>query len=452
MSRANRLRLIRGPSRARCAANGLMHPVVGANSGGPRMTGHAATVTGRLIGAIAATLLIVASSTQRSAAAFVTFETGQVRPLALHAGRQHAAGAQHAGRSAGDLRRRRRRPRARRLGAGRASSRWPSRRAPTPRCGSSIISPTASASSTSARRRRASCARCWSATSRATSSSPGRPTATAASRRAFITTARRGQNLPDSVPPNLTTPGTPRALVYVFDAANLGDRARRHARRRSSSSSATRRAPSPRRPTASTVYAAVFQSGNQTTTVTEGAVCDGGAAAAPCDVDGVQVPGGLPTAQVPGGLPAPNANGEGDRRPRGRPDRASTTRPAACGRTSSAATGPTPCASICPIATCSASTRSPTRRVEIGRLRARRHRALQHGRQPVQRHALREQHRGAQRGALRGPGHVGDHRARPSARSAHHGHRRRQRPAAPSQQAHHRAAAGLPHRRRCRRA
>ena len=46
--------------------------------------------------------------------------------------------------------------------------------------------------------------------------------------RAFITTARLGQNLPDSVPPNLTTPGTPRALVYVFDAANLGDRARRH--------------------------------------------------------------------------------------------------------------------------------------------------------------------------------------------------------------------------------
>src|SRR5215475_10309265 len=40
--------------------------------------------------------------------------------------------------------------------------------------------------------------------------------------RAFITTARRGQNLPASVPPNLTTPGTPRALVYVFDATDLG--------------------------------------------------------------------------------------------------------------------------------------------------------------------------------------------------------------------------------------
>src|SRR5262249_26870256 len=60
-----------------------------------------------------------------------------------------------------------------------------------------------------------------------------------------------------------------------------------------------------------TVYAAVFESGNETTTVTEGAVCDGGAAAAACGVDGVQVSGGLPGAQVPGGLPPPNANTAG---------------------------------------------------------------------------------------------------------------------------------------------
>ena len=38
----------------------------------------------------------------------------------------------------------------------------------------------------------------------------------------FAATARRGQNLPDSVPANLTTPGTPRALVWVFNATNLG--------------------------------------------------------------------------------------------------------------------------------------------------------------------------------------------------------------------------------------
>src|SRR5262249_56545021 len=38
--------------------------------------------------------------------------------------------------------------------------------------------------------------------------------------RAFITTARRGQNCPVSA--NLTTAGTGRALVQVFDATNLG--------------------------------------------------------------------------------------------------------------------------------------------------------------------------------------------------------------------------------------
>jgi DNA-binding beta-propeller fold protein YncE len=128
--------------------------------------------------------------------------------------------------------------------------------------------------------------------------------------RAFITTARRGQNLPASVPVNLTTPSTPRALVYVFDARNLGNDLGG-----SPETILELFGDAPRALAASpdghTVYAAIFQSGNQTTTVTEGAVCDGGATAAPCDVDGVQVPGGLPGGQVPGGLPAPNANGEG---------------------------------------------------------------------------------------------------------------------------------------------
>src|SRR5262245_46035695 len=49
------------------------------------------------------------------------------------------------------------------------------------------------------------------------------------------------------------------------------------------------------------VYAAVFQSGNQTTSMSEGAVCDGGAAASPCG----------PLLRFPGGLPAPNMNFEG---------------------------------------------------------------------------------------------------------------------------------------------
>jgi DNA-binding beta-propeller fold protein YncE len=118
--------------------------------------------------------------------------------------------------------------------------------------------------------------------------------------RAFITTARRGQNCPlDAL---LTTAGTPRAVVQVFDAAALdtdatltgtpivnlelfGDTPRALARSADGS----------------TVYAAVFQSGNQTTSMSEGAVCDGGAAASPC--------GAL--LQFPGGLPAPNINFEG---------------------------------------------------------------------------------------------------------------------------------------------
>ncbi len=49
----------------------------------------------------------------------------------------------------------------------------------------------------------------------------------------------------------------------------------------------------------SRVYAAVFYSGNRTTTVSEGVVCDGGASAGACNVGGFT---------MPGGLPAPNAN------------------------------------------------------------------------------------------------------------------------------------------------
>jgi DNA-binding beta-propeller fold protein YncE len=117
---------------------------------------------------------------------------------------------------------------------------------------------------------------------------------------AFVTTARRGQNCPvDAV---LTTPGVGRAVVQVWDAttvdadttlagtpiANLvlfADTPRALARSADGQ----------------TVYAAAFHSGNQTTAITEGAVCDGGAAAPPCGALG----------QFPGGLPAPNVNVKG---------------------------------------------------------------------------------------------------------------------------------------------
>src|SRR4029077_30998 len=107
----------------------------------------------------------------------------------------------------------------------------------------------------------------------------------------------------------LTTPGTPRALVYVFDATDLGAGLGGSPETIIALFGDTPRALAAS-PDGRTVYAAVFQSGNETTTVTEGAVCDGGAAAAPCAVDGVQVSGGLPSGQVPGGLPAPNLNVE----------------------------------------------------------------------------------------------------------------------------------------------
>jgi DNA-binding beta-propeller fold protein YncE/mono/diheme cytochrome c family protein len=132
--------------------------------------------------------------------------------------------------------------------------------------------------------------------------------------RAFITTARRGQNVPASVPPNLTTPGTPRALVWVFGATNLGATPTGDPETIIELFGDTPRALAAT-PDGHTVYAAVFHSGNQTTSVTEGAVCDGGAGMGACFLDSVQVPGGLPSAQVPGGLPAPNANFEGIKGP-----------------------------------------------------------------------------------------------------------------------------------------
>ncbi|MEO8604981.1 MAG: hypothetical protein ABI629_20605, partial [bacterium] len=132
--------------------------------------------------------------------------------------------------------------------------------------------------------------------------------------RAFITTARRGQNLPASVPPALTTPGTPRALVWVFDATALGDSLGGTPQTIVQLFGDTPRALAVT-PDGATVYAAVFHSGNQTTALSEGAVCNGGAAAASCGLDGIQVPGGLASAQVPGGLPAPNVNVQGTRGP-----------------------------------------------------------------------------------------------------------------------------------------
>jgi YVTN family beta-propeller protein len=134
------------------------------------------------------------------------------------------------------------------------------------------------------------------------------------STRAFITSARRGQNLPASIPANLTTPSTPRALVWVFDATNLGESMGGTPVTVVELFGDTPRALAAT-PDGDSVYAAVFQSGNQTTSVPEGAVCNGGAAAAPCTLDGIQIPGGTPDAKAPGGLPLPNVDANNVRGP-----------------------------------------------------------------------------------------------------------------------------------------
>ncbi|HMF04253.1 MAG TPA: hypothetical protein VKH17_05520, partial [Acidimicrobiia bacterium] len=110
-------------------------------------------------------------------------------------------------------------------------------------------------------------------------------------RRAFITTAHRGQNSP--IDPQLTTPGVGRADVWVFDATDLGSTLGGTPLTIVTLFTDTPRALAAT-PDGSTVYAAGFHTGNQTTTVNAFAVCDGGTSAPPCDVFGVTMPGGLP--------------------------------------------------------------------------------------------------------------------------------------------------------------
>lgn len=106
---------------------------------------------------------------------------------------------------------------------------------------------------------------------------------------AFISAAHRGQNNPND--PQLTTPGVGRTDVWVFDATNLGvsmggDEV--------SVLSFFGDTPRPLATDGNTVWVGVFHSGNKTTALNEGTVCNGGAGAGPCNVDGSVMPGGLP--------------------------------------------------------------------------------------------------------------------------------------------------------------
>jgi DNA-binding beta-propeller fold protein YncE len=120
--------------------------------------------------------------------------------------------------------------------------------------------------------------------------------------RAFVTTARRGQTCSAASNADLTTPGIGRAVVQVWNANDLGTGLRGNVLTEVVLFGDTPRALA-RSADGNTVYAAVFHSGNQTTALNEGWVCDGGAAASPCTVSGGRT--------APGGLPAPNTNVEG---------------------------------------------------------------------------------------------------------------------------------------------
>jgi DNA-binding beta-propeller fold protein YncE len=132
--------------------------------------------------------------------------------------------------------------------------------------------------------------------------------------RAFVTTAHRGQQrtspdlagVPGAGDPEYTTSGVGRADVWVFDATNPGATLGGKPLAIVTLFGDTPRALAVS-PGGGTVYAAVFKSGNQTTTISEGAVCNGFTAAGPCTTSqGFVMPGGLPGPATDSlGEPAP---------------------------------------------------------------------------------------------------------------------------------------------------
>jgi DNA-binding beta-propeller fold protein YncE len=133
--------------------------------------------------------------------------------------------------------------------------------------------------------------------------------------RAFISTAHRGRHrtnasiflVPGAGDPQLTVQSIPRADVWVFDSTSLGPTMGGTPLRIMSFFSDTPRALAVSADQ-NTVYVAAFHSGNQTTVIPERTVCDGFAAAAPCNAPGF---GGNPGFLMPGGLPGPNDNAAG---------------------------------------------------------------------------------------------------------------------------------------------
>lgn len=117
--------------------------------------------------------------------------------------------------------------------------------------------------------------------------------------RAFVTTAHRGQHrthvslrdVPGAGDPKLTTPGVPRADVWVFNPANLSPQVGGTPVRIMSFFSDTPRALAVS-PDRNTVYVAAFKSGNQTASINEELICNGFELNQPCYIKGTKAPGG----------------------------------------------------------------------------------------------------------------------------------------------------------------
>ncbi|MFZ1862598.1 MAG: hypothetical protein WAU39_00130 [Polyangiales bacterium] len=139
--------------------------------------------------------------------------------------------------------------------------------------------------------------------------------------RVFITTAHRGQHrtdpsisgVPGAGDPQLTTPSVPRADVWVFDADNPGNAVGGVPLKIVELFGDTPRALAVSADGTS-VYAAIFHSGNMTSVVNEGRVCDG-FGTSPCNGDGIRSPNGLSSGRLPGGNPGPSTNFVGDPAP-----------------------------------------------------------------------------------------------------------------------------------------
>lgn len=131
--------------------------------------------------------------------------------------------------------------------------------------------------------------------------------------KAFITTAHRGQqrldpslaNVPGAGDPKLTTPGVGRADVWVFNPGSLGNALGGVPQSILSFFADTPRALAVS-PDRNTVYVAAFKSGNETSSLNEQLVCDSFELNTKCTVKGVTMPGGRLGPQTnAAGNPAP---------------------------------------------------------------------------------------------------------------------------------------------------